>query len=150
MRVTPFPRGLLVRSRNYLLADPTVERGALITTDWGLTPFTNIANPPVSRIRMGPEDFGVYADMMMFGAVWGWVHSHPHWPPFPSHTDIMNHPGPITMLIYSIPMDAFGLYSAEEVNALYELYTNGPGTETTMIDEIDKWKETKGKEFIRL
>jgi proteasome lid subunit RPN8/RPN11 len=150
MRASPLPREVLVRGRNYLLKDPSVERGCLITTDWDIVPFKNVAEPAVSRIRMGPEDFGKFADLMMFGSVWGWLHSHPHWPPFPSSIDIQYQPAPITMVIYSVPMDAFGVYSPEEINALNELYTNGARTETTLIDEVERWQERKGKEFIRL
>ena len=117
------PDTTLLEIKEYLLEDATVERGCLITKKFEIISFKNIAKFPLARIQMGQEDFGVMADLVMNDNLFGWAHSHPKWSPYPSMTDLNMHPFPMTMVIYSVPEDRFGIYSHEEVETLNRTYS---------------------------
>lgn len=84
------------------MVDPTRERGCFISTDWKVTPFQNVSDNVVNHIQMGDGDFGLMADLVMKGRLYGWIHSHPHGPAHPSVTDLRCHRLPVNMLIYAI------------------------------------------------
>ena len=111
---------VLAEARDYLLVRPDVERGALIGKTPGeehywLVPFMNVAENPVGLIQMDEHGFVELMDLSMTKRLWGWVHSHPHWLPLPSPTDIREHSSFMHMVIYGVPTDQFGIYSPEEV-----------------------------------
>jgi proteasome lid subunit RPN8/RPN11 len=108
--------------KDYLLVDPTVERGCLVTKDGRVIPFQNTALNQTALIRMGPDDFGIMVDLVNRGELLGWAHSHPHWMPYPSFIDIKMHQLPVQMIIYSITDDSFGIYTTEEIMAMESAY----------------------------
>jgi proteasome lid subunit RPN8/RPN11 len=116
------PNDCLLQIKDYLLVDPMVERGCLVTSDYQIIPFENIAAYPAALIKMGPEDFGVMADLVRDNRLLGWAHSHPCWLPYPSFIDINMHQLPVQMIIYSITDDSFGIYTTDEIIAMEEYY----------------------------
>lgn len=109
------PRTTLFDIRNYMLDDPDVERGCLITNDWQLLPFENVSPNPVVEIRQGAETFGQMVDLLMADNLYCWAHSHPHCRAFPSTQDIKMHSLSIGMMIYSISNAEFGFYTTDDI-----------------------------------
>ena len=112
------PINTLKEIKQYLLIDSEVERGCLVTNDFKIIPFTNTAKYPIAKIEMGIDAFNIMVDLVSEGNLFGWAHSHPKWSPYPSITDLTMHPLAITMIIYSVPEDRFGIYPHEEVQRL--------------------------------
>jgi proteasome lid subunit RPN8/RPN11 len=139
--------------REYLLEDPEVERGCLITQDMQIVPFKNVAKQPVARIEMAPEGFLEMARLYRESNLYGWLHSHPHWQPYPSITDVAMHNLPISMIIYSVPEDKFAEYTKEEMSQIRDAMTDASLTAPSIVPS--KWKPTvyemhKDKELISL
>ncbi len=125
-----------------MLIDPKVERGCLITTNFSIIPFENIAEHPLALIEMGVEGFNAMTDLAMRRELYGWAHSHPHWKPYPSPTDINCHKAAMTMVIYSICYDEFGIYDNDEVNQLNpEGWSNRPGEWKKNVTDLMDDKE---------
>ena len=137
------PNECLLQIKDYLLVDPEVERGCLVTTDYQIIPFENTAVFQAALIRMGPQDFGVMADLVRQNLLLGWAHSHPCWFPYPSLIDIMMHQLPVQMIIYSITDDSFGIYTTDEIIDLEQHYYDIAADRENELPELWKPKVMK-------
>jgi proteasome lid subunit RPN8/RPN11 len=116
----PAVRERLQDAIDYLLEDPTVERGVMIRNDLSWVPFENIIPPPsnVGLIRMGVEGFATMAELLGNNDLHGWLHSHPHWMAYPSRTDVEFHQFPGVMYIYSVEQDELNAFTTAYISSV--------------------------------
>jgi proteasome lid subunit RPN8/RPN11 len=137
-------------AREYMLIDSENERGGFITKEMEFIPFDNVAKHPAALIQQGPESAQKMSSLYFKDNLYGWIHSHPKWDPRPSLTDIKMHTLRTNMVIYSVPLDRFAIYSTDEIlqlSAALEYLGNGSGPGV--------WKDkmsqaTKTKKLLRI
>lgn len=110
--------------RTYLRSNLNQELGCLIekVNDrvFRAVPFTN-CDPTAVTVRMGTdEDFLKMLDLYKDGRLWGWFHSHPKHPAYPSMTDLSRHSLNVNMGIYSGTMDTLCIFSTADLDYLLE------------------------------
>ena len=109
---------VLEEVKTYLLEDPTLERGCMISKDGNMHPFENVSEHPRGLIQMGPDAFKTLCSLAVDDNLYAWVHSHPFCAPYPSTIDVGMHDLPCNMIIYGIQEDEFKIYSNEEIRQL--------------------------------
>ena len=101
--------------RDYFRGDPENERGCFLTNDWEVITFKNISKTPRCHIALTVESVCLFHDLLLENRIYGWVHSHPHYPALPSSTDLRYHRFPCNMLIYSLSDRCFTDWSASDI-----------------------------------
>lgn len=123
--------------RDYLLQDPEVERGCIVSTNMDIIPFENISPSPAAHILCSPEGVAEMGKLRRDNMLLGWAHSHPKWDPYPSVTDIACHKGyGCQMIIYSVPLDAFAIYKDKEIQVMRDALISGAIPDRP----VDAWK----------
>ena len=105
---------------------PLMERAALITKTFDIIPFKNYSEHPDCLIRQHEDDVRTMLDLMDKDNLFGWVHSHPKWGYFPSSIDILNHDNFIHVVIFSVPLNAFYVWTPEQMLKFKEDLENTP------------------------
>jgi proteasome lid subunit RPN8/RPN11 len=136
-----------------MLVDPEVERGGIISTEMEFIPFTNSSTSQVAEIshnKEDPSDWRLMNKYYFAGNLYGWVHSHPKWDPRPSIKDITKHEQRTNMVIYSVPLDRFAIYTTDEILQLKKSL-DYLGTGTAPADwKPEVTKATYNKELLEI
>ena len=112
------PTDALARIREFLRRDSQCESACLVLRDWSLVELTNVARSRMDNIVPTGKDYDRFVALLLEDKLFGWAHSHPHWEPRPSGTDLRFHQFPIHMLIYSNCLDKFGLFSPQDLTEI--------------------------------
>ena len=107
---------------------PLMERAALITKTFEILPFKNYSETPNMFAQQGIDGFKVMLDLLDKDNLFGWVHSHPQWGYFPSSIHILNHNLFMHMVIFSVPLNAFYVWTPEQMVKLKEDLENAVTT----------------------
>ena len=112
------PTNTLTRIRGLLRKDPRHESACLVLSDWSLLELHNTSHKRDMLITPTGPEYDKFVSLLFDDKLFGWAHSHPHWDAWPSHVDLEFHQFPIHMLIYSVCLDKFRLFSPQDLTDL--------------------------------
>jgi proteasome lid subunit RPN8/RPN11 len=139
------PADSTARLVEFLSRNPRAETGCLVTVDGEVIPMTNTSTRPYTEFLASVEDFDRMAGLLLENRLYGWAHSHIGCPARPSVYDIRAHQFPVRMLIYSIPDQEIGEFTADEINSM-AMKLSGRENEFSLIHlnkGTGKWLKTE-------